>query len=81
MVGLDPIRFNYKADKKEESLGFIAEDVPDLVASKDRKGMSPMDVVAVLTKVVQEQQKLAEEQQKTIYKLQKRIDELERRSN
>jgi len=28
--------------------------------------MSAMDVVAVLTKVVQEQQRLAEEQQKTI---------------
>ena len=37
-------------------MGFIAEDVPDLVATKDRKGLSPMDIVAVLTKVLQEQQ-------------------------
>jgi hypothetical protein len=35
-------------------VGFIAEDVPDLVSTKDRKGLSPMDIVAVLTKVVQE---------------------------
>jgi len=32
-------------------------DVPDLIATKDKKGLSPMDIVAVLTKVVQEQQK------------------------
>jgi hypothetical protein len=70
---LKPVRFNYKKDKEEEYLGFIAEDVPELVASKDRKGMSPMDVVAVLTKV-------AQEQQKTISELQKRISELEKKA-
>lgn len=37
-------------------MGFIAEDVPDLVATPNRKSLSPMDIVAVLTKVVQEQQ-------------------------
>ncbi len=42
-------------------MGFIAEDVPELVANKDRKGLSPMDIVAVLTKVVQRQQKDIEE--------------------
>lgn len=67
------MRFRYKNNKEEEYLGFIAEDVPDLVASKDRKGMSPMDVVAVLTKV-------AQEQQKTISELQRRIAELEKKT-
>ena len=43
------------ADRGERHVGFIAEDVPELVATKDRKGLSPMDIVAVLTKVVQEQ--------------------------
>jgi hypothetical protein len=52
---LDPVKYNYKTDQQDEYVGFIAEDVPELVASKDRKGMSSMDVVAVLTKVVQEQ--------------------------
>jgi hypothetical protein len=41
-------------DKDEKHVGFIAEDVPELVAMKDRKSLSPMDIVAVLTKVVQE---------------------------
>jgi hypothetical protein len=54
---LNPVRFAYKKDTTEKHVGFIAEEVPDLVATKDRKGLSPMDVVAVLTKVVQEQQK------------------------
>ena len=54
---LKPVNYNYKADKAEKYVGFIAEEVPELVASKDRKGLTPMDIVAVLTKVVQEQQK------------------------
>jgi hypothetical protein len=45
----------------ELHLGFIPEDVPELVASSDRKGMSPMDVVAVLTRVVKEQQEINRE--------------------
>jgi len=51
------VKFNYKVTKDEEYVGFIAEDVPDLVATKDRQSLSPMDIVAVLTKVLQEQQK------------------------
>lgn len=54
---LNPVKFNYKNQKDEEYVGFIAEDVPDLVATSDRKGLSPMDIVAVLTKVVKQQQK------------------------
>jgi hypothetical protein len=42
-------------------VGFIAEDVPDLVATNDHKSLSPMDIVAVLTTVTKEQStKLAE---------------------
>lgn len=72
LKGLNPVKFNYKASSDEQHLGFIGEDVPDLVATKDRKGMSSMDVVAVLTKVVQEQQK-------TIAELSKKMSELERK--
>ena len=55
LTELNPVEFAYKTDLQEKYVGFIAEDAPELVATKDRKGMSPMDVVAVLTKVVQEQ--------------------------
>ncbi|MCP4219402.1 MAG: tail fiber domain-containing protein, partial [bacterium] len=78
--GLTPVKFNYKNEKDENYVGFIAEDVPDMVAQKDRKSLSSMDIVAVLTKVVQEQQKtltkVVREQQKTIQKMQQQIDQL-----
>jgi hypothetical protein len=73
---LDPVRFNYKAEKFEECLGFIAEDVPELVAVSDRKGLNPMDIVAVLTKVAQEQQKTNDDLKRTICDQQRMIDEL-----
>ena len=74
--GLNPVKFNYKEDDTEECLGFIAEDVPELVATKDRKGMSPMDIAAVLTKMVQEQQQSIRQQQEALQEQQKRISEL-----
>jgi len=94
LSNLNPVKFNYKIDKTEKHVGFIAEDAPELVATKDRKGMSPMDVAAVLTKVVQEQQKSIKEQQEAIRKqqetvrkqekniseLKKEIDELKKKS-
>ena len=53
---LTPVTFTYKNDaRREQHAGFIAEDVPDLVAKSERTAVSPMDVVAVLTKVVQAQ--------------------------
>ena len=77
LASLNPVRYNYKNKKDEEFLGFIAEDVPDLVAMNGRRGMRAMDIVAVLTKVVQDQQRVNEEQNKLINKLIKRIEELE----
>ena len=74
---LQPVIFNYRSDPTERHVGFIAEDVPTLLASKDRKGLSPMDMIAVLTRVVQEQQKLIAEQRETVASLAKRIERLE----
>ena len=72
LKGLSPIKFTYKNDRQGENrVGFIADDVPDLVATKDRKGLSSMDVVAVLTKALQEQQK-------TIAALSKDMEELKK---
>jgi len=72
LTALQPVQFSYKAAPEEKHVGFIAEDVPDLVASTDRKGMSAMDVVAVLTKVVQDQQK-------TIAELSRKVAALEQK--
>lgn len=56
LAGMDPVRYNYRREPDEQYLGFIAEEVPEAVAMTGRQGLSPMDFVAVLTKVVQEQQ-------------------------
>lgn len=61
LMQLEPVLFNYRNEVAEEYVGFIAEEVPDLVASHDRQSLSTMDIVAVLTKVVQAQQKRIEE--------------------
>ena len=65
LADLQPVQFRYKNDATETYVGFIAEDVPALVAMEDRQSLSTMDIVAVLTKVLQHQQE--------------RIDELEAR--
>jgi hypothetical protein len=94
LQGLQSVTFSYKVSPEENHVGFVAEDVPDLVATKDRKGLSPMDIVAVLTKVVQEQhrtineqgkvaeehQRIIQEQQKTINQFIIRLSELEKES-
>jgi hypothetical protein len=87
LKGLQPVKYNFKRDPlKDLNVGFIAEDVPDLVATKDKKALSPLEIVAVLTKVVQEQQglilsqkKAFNEQKVTIAKLTERISNLEER--
>ena len=58
---LEPVHFNYKTDTLEQHVGFIAEDVPDILATSDRTGLSSMDIVAVLTKVIQAQQQQIDE--------------------
>lgn len=61
LQGMNPVTFRYKEEPDEQYVGFIAEDLPDLVATNDHKHMSSMDVVAVLTKVVKDQQKTIDE--------------------
>jgi len=60
LADLQPVQFRYKNDAAETYVGFIAEDVPELVAMENRQSLSAMDIVAVLTKVVQNQQRRIE---------------------
>ena len=68
---LQPVTYRYKAEPQESHVGFIAEDVPDLLATKDRKGLAALDVTALLTKVVQSQHATIAEQKTEIKLLQK----------
>jgi len=81
---LKPVQFKYK-NETEQQLGFIAEDVPELVATNSRKSLVPMDFVAVLTKVVQQHDQQVQEleqalsaKDEAIQSLAARLDALER---
>jgi len=63
---LKPVSFKYKENKNQTKFGFIAEDVPKEVAEKERKSLSPMNLVGLLTKVVQDQMIKMEQMQDEI---------------
>ncbi|HEX2926606.1 MAG TPA: tail fiber domain-containing protein, partial [Ruminiclostridium sp.] len=67
--GMNPVSFNFKGDNEKTTLGFIAEEVPNAVAAKDKKAISPMEMIAVLTSVVKDQKKV-------INKLQQDLDQI-----
>ena len=55
---LAPVSYHYIDDpSRAKRLGFIAEDVPELVAQAEHQRIRTMDIVALLTAVVQEQQR------------------------
>jgi hypothetical protein len=66
LAGLEPVTFAYLDAPGDPRVGFIAEEVPALVARPGRTTLSALEIVAVLTKVVQEQQRVMEEQQKAV---------------
>jgi Family of unknown function (DUF6519)/Chaperone of endosialidase len=54
---LEPVKFTYKDSSDPKiHVGFISQDVPDLLASSDKTSVSPVDIAAVLTKAVKDQQ-------------------------
>ena len=74
LAKLNPVKYNLKADKDNNlHLGFIAEDVPDLVASRDRQTISNDHIVALLTKVIKEQEK-------RLLELAEKVETLEKKS-
>jgi len=57
LADLNPVKYNYIADQsKTLNAGFIAEEVPELISTDEHKAVKTMDVIAVLTKVVKQQQ-------------------------
>ncbi|HEY9665088.1 MAG TPA: tail fiber domain-containing protein, partial [Allocoleopsis sp.] len=82
---LSPVKFNYKDDAVPH-LGFIAEDVPEILASPDRQSINPVDIVAALAKVVQDHQhtisvlgQVIRRQQESIVTLQERLSQMEQK--
>ena len=86
LTSLNPVKFNYVTDQPDIThAGFIAEDVPDLVASPDRQAVRLGDVVAILTKAVKDQRqaiaslsRITKDQQMAIASLTEQVQQLER---
>jgi len=74
---LQPVSYRYKAQKSEPVVGFIAEDIPELVSMPSRKTYDSAEIVALLTKVVQEQDKTLTETKTELKKAQEKIAKLE----
>lgn len=77
---LQPVTFRYDAEPDEQHVGFIAEDVPELVATKDRSGLAPMEIVAVLTEVVRQQQAKIDALSSQVASLVRAVPETQQRS-
>lgn len=68
LLDLRSVKYDYKGEKAfRQILGFIAEEMPDNLASQDRQSISPFEVIPVLTKVIQLQQE-------SIRQLQEKVD-------
>ena len=83
LEGLHPVTFRYKANPQKLHTGFIAEDLPDLVATEDRKTVSPNDLVSTLTKVTQhlhekvkKRNQILKEQEDLIRKMKEKLNNL-----
>ncbi|MEG3925641.1 MULTISPECIES: tail fiber domain-containing protein [unclassified Microcoleus] len=58
LAQLNAVKYDYKSEQAfRQTIGFIAEEMPENLASEDRKTISPFEVIPILTKVLQEHQK------------------------
>lgn len=72
---LTPVEYVYKDDPTSDlRVGFIAEDVPEIIAEPERKSVPVMDVVALVTRVVKDQQQTIEDQKATIARQQQELN-------
>ena len=56
---LEVVKFGFKNDPaKRENIGFIAEQVPDIITDDDHKSVRYIEIISALTKVVKEQEKM-----------------------
>ncbi len=77
---LKTVKYQYKSDlNNTQMVGFIAEDVPELLATHSRKSLSSMKIVAVLAKALQVQDKSLQETQAQMKAKDAKIAEMEAR--
>ncbi|MCP4195575.1 MAG: hypothetical protein GY762_00345 [Proteobacteria bacterium] len=79
VMNLVPVTYRGREDTAEKYVGFIAEDIPELVAMNSRKGIAAIEIGGVLAKVVQEQQKQIADMSDMLEKLESRLNEISER--
>ncbi len=85
LKALTPVKFIFtEDDSKTPHVGFIAEDTPELLTANDKQVIKVVDIVAVINKVVQDNQKIlnslvkiVKNQQAEITALKKTVQDLE----
>ncbi|WP_413167480.1 DUF6519 domain-containing protein [Capilliphycus salinus ALCB114379] len=85
---LNPVKFIYKEDETQTiNAGFIADNTPDLLTANDKQAIKVVDIVAVLTKAVQDNRKtladlvkIVKKQQAEIATLKQKIKTLEEKT-
>jgi Chaperone of endosialidase len=74
---LNPVKFIYTEDEsKTLHVGFIAEDTLDLLTANDKQAIKILDLVAVLTKVMQDHEKTLRELVNVVQKQEIEINRL-----
>ncbi len=76
LENLNPVTYTYKIAPNEHHVGFIAEDVPDLIAAEGRRSVDPMNIAGILTAVLQDQKKILTQQNELLNSLEKDVQEL-----
>ncbi len=78
LSSLVPVSYDYLAgSNKTSNIGFIAENVPDKLATSDHKAVVLMDIIGVLTTVVKNQQQEITTAKSQITELQTKVTALE----
>ncbi len=63
---LEPVEFNFKGDSKRTTIGFIAEDTPDMFTAGDKKAISPIEILTILVSEVKDQEKIINKLKKKV---------------
>lgn len=71
---LRPVKFVYQAAPDEPTLGFIAEDVPELVAVKGRRSVSASEIAAVIAGALKGQLLNSDAADAELAELRRRLD-------
>jgi hypothetical protein len=80
LAATDVVWYRYKGDRDRRSrVGLIAEDVPSVLATADRKGISTADAIGFLTAAAKELSSENEQLRAENQALLERLDRLERR--